>query len=497
MSRAVYICSIRVIGLLLVFVWLTFNCQSPNESVQSAQEGELDLQPIDFDYTEIKKRGTLRVVVDNSTTSYFIYKGRAMGYEYELLKRFADHENLRLEVIINNNLQEAFELINSGKADLIAYHLAITSERKKRFLFSEPHSTTRQVLVQAKPENWREMKLHEIENGLIRNPLGLAGKQVHVREESSFVQRLENLQTEIGDSINVIEVAGNVDTEMLIRQVNDGELPYTMADEDVAMINATYYPRIDVKTPLSFSQKIAWGMRKNAQNLKTAVDKWLTEIKRKPDFKVIYNRYYKNKRNQLQRVKSEFSSITRKSISPYDELIQSAAEKVDIDWRLLTALVYQESRFDPKSESWMGAKGLMQITDKVADEYDVQNVFNPEENILAGVQHLQWLDIYWEDKVLDEEERLKFVIGSYNVGHGHVQDARRLAEKYGADSELWDDNVAKYLLLKSTKAYYSDPVVTYGYCRGQEPVKYVSSIMSRFEQYRTFFSSNDSEESTP
>ena len=231
-------------------------------------------------------------------------------------------------------------------------------------------------------------------------------------------------------------------------------------------------------------------------DLKSEIDSWLLSIKQKPDFRVIYNRYFKNNRSQRIRAQSEYSSISKKAISPYDDIIRDAAEETHLDWRLLTALIYQESRFDPKSESWMGAKGLMQVTDRVADDYDVDNIFNPDQNVLAGTRHLQWLNAYWEDKITDEDERLKFVIGSYNVGHGHILDARKLTEKYGGDPNKWDGNVADYLLLKSQEKYFTDPVVVYGYCRGREPVNYVDNIFDRFDQYKLFFDKQETEVAT-
>ena len=485
----------KILLSLIIISLFCLSCGQQNQSINQ-ESVEQVVEPINFDYAAITKRGTLRVVVDNSTTSYFIYKGKTMGYEYELLNRFATEKGLDLEILINNNLEEAFEMVNNGEADLIAYHLAITKERNEKVLFSEPHTTVRQVLVQSKPTNWRKMKLHEIENELIRSPLELAHQTIHVRKASSFSKRLQNIEDEIGDSIIVVEEPGSIDTEMLINRVSKGEIDFTVADEDVALINATYYPQLDVKTPLSFPQNIAWAMRKNAPDLKSEIDSWLLSIKQKPDFRVIYNRYFKNNRSQRIRAQSEYSSISKKAISPYDDIIRDAAEETHLDWRLLTALIYQESRFDPKSESWMGAKGLMQVTDRVADDYDVDNIFNPDQNVLAGTRHLQWLNAYWEDKITDEDERLKFVIGSYNVGHGHILDARKLTEKYGGDPNKWDGNVADYLLLKSQEKYFTDPVVVYGYCRGREPVNYVDNIFDRFDQYKLFFDKQETEVAT-
>ena len=151
---------------------------------------------------------------------------------------------------------------------------------------------------------------------------------------------------------------------------------------------------------------------------------------------------------------------------------------------LLSSLIYQESKFDEKAESWVGAKGLMQLTDISMRQFDIENPFSPEENLEGGMRHLKWLEDYWEEKIPDEKERIKFIFGSYNIGQGHVMDAIRLAKKFGKNSENWDD-VSYYLIQKSKSEFYNDPVVSFGYCRGTEAVKYVNEICQRYEQYKT------------
>lgn len=480
--------SIQKVSFLLLFLLCTVvSCSDKKDADSTDSRTFIGPSPIDFDLDKIKVRGSLIAVVDNSTTGYFIYKGKPVGYEYELLSRLAKYLDVELEVKITADIQEAFKMLDTGEADIMAYHLAVTKGRNKLIAFTEPHNYVPQVLVQRKPDNWRQMKLHEIEAQLIRNTIELGGKKVYTRIGSSFSDRLMNLSDEIGEDIYVEEVEGAVDTEMLINKVLDKEIKYTVADQDVAMINATYHPDLDVRMEISFPQKIAWALRKNSTNLKDVVDDWLVDMKKSPDFFVIYNRYFKNRKTQNYRVQSAFSSMSQDRISPYDDLIKEAALKLEIDWLLLTSLVFQESKFDPKSESWVGAQGLMQLTSNVADEYDVSDIFDPKQNVMAGVDHLNWLMEYWGDEIQDEDELIKFVLGSYNVGQGHVRDAMRLAEKYDADPSVWYENVAKYLELKSTPEYYKDPVVNFGYCRGSEPVKYVREILTRYDQYRQFY----------
>lgn len=474
----------------LLALFLFISCSSQTEQI-SDNNSDSYQDPIDFDLEKIKERGSLIAVVDNSTTSYFIYRGKPMGYEYELLTRLSKSLGVDLEVVLTPNMEKAFDMLNKGEADIMAYHLTITRERSQKVAFTAPHNTVRQVLVQRKPDNWRDLKIHQIDASLIRNPIDLAGETVYVRKGSSFAERLNNLSDEIGADINMKEIEGDVDTENLINQVAAGEIEYTVADEDVAMINASYNADLDVKTDISFPQQIAWAVRKNAVSLKESVDEWLEQMKRKPDFYVIYDKYYKSSKSQRIRAASDYSSISKGKISPYDDVIIEAAEELDIDWLMLASIIFQESKFDPKVESWAGAKGLMQITSNVIEEYNVEDVYNPEENIWAVVKHLQWLMNYWEEDIIDPNERLKFILGAYNVGQGHVRDAMNLAKKFKKNPSNWED-VSKYLLLKSKPEYYNDPVVNYGYCRGSEPVNYVKQIINRYDQYKLFFSEEGS-----
>ena len=148
--------------------------------------------------------------------------------------------------------------------------------------------------------------------------------------------------------------------------------------------------------------------------------------------------------------------------------------------------MFQESRFEPNARSWAGAMGLLQLMPATAREVDVSDPYDPDQNVAGAVRYLEWLrETYWQERIPDEKERLKFILASYNAGSGHVMDAQRLTEKYGGDPTVWAD-VAYWLLQKSNEEYYNDPVVKYGYARGLEPVTYVSRILERFDHYSQF-----------
>ncbi|WP_152426469.1 MltF family protein [Cesiribacter andamanensis] len=440
-------------------------------------------EPVALDLQDIRKRGRLIAIVDNSSTSYFIYRGQAMGYEYELLTRLAKKLDVELEIKIVTDLDKAFAMLQRGEGDIIAHNLTITKERQEKIAFTIHHNEVRQMLVQRKPTNWRSLTADGIDKKLIRNPLQLANKEVYVKRNSSHFARLRNLSDEIGADILMVEEDASIEVEALIRRVAEGEIDYTIADENVAQLNLAYYPNLDVSTPLSFPQRIGWGLRKTSPELLKAVDNWLLESRKSIDYIVIYNKYFKNRTNMKMLASSSYSTISGNQLSPYDAHIKEAAAKIGWDWRLLAAVVYQESKFNPEAESWMGAAGLMQLMPETAEIFGAEDPLDPRQNIMAGASYLQWLDKFWMDEIPDNDERIKFVLASYNVGQGHVLDARRLARKYNKKPELWEGHVAYFLEKKAEPEYYNDEAAKLGYCRGSEPVRYVKQIMQRQARY--------------
>ena len=479
----------RIRYFLILSILVGFGCKpSTKENSSTTKEPEV---LIDLDFEAIKERGYIIALVDNSSTGLFIYKGKTMGYEYDLLKMFADSMGIELQIHIERNLEKAFEKLNAGEGDIMAYNLTVTKERKEKINFTHYHNLVRSVLVQRKPNNWRKLKLHQIEAALLREQVDLIGKEVWVRYKSTYFDRIINLSEEIGGEIVITESNPETETEDLIKQVADGEINYTIAEEDIALVNASYYSNIDVKTPVSFSQQIAWGVRKNSTTLLDTLNHWILKMRKHPDYNVVYNKYFKNRKSIITHKKSEYSTEGGGSLSPYDDLIKKAADTLGWDWKILAAQIFKESQFNPKSESWVGAQGLMQVMPRTAQEYGIKNLKNPKENIKAGTNHLLWLQERWDSKIADSLERVKFVLASYNVGHGHVSDARRLAEKNDEDPNNWEV-IADYLVKKSKPEYYNDPVVQFGYCRGHEPVNYVSSILETYDNYTKIFDSLES-----
>lgn len=465
----------RLSRYLPLFLLFLFSCIQQNSSALLAPEVNIDLEGI-------KKRGYITALIDNNSFSYLIYKGRPIGYEYELLKLLAKQLKVELKLKVISGVENGIQQLNSGEGDILAFPLTITQERTAYVSFTNPLFNSYQVLVQRKPENWKALSQPEIDKQVIRDAHALTGKEIHVMKSSSFAERMKTLSQEMDGNISIIEDSANAESESLIKQVALGNIEFTVADHPIAMVNANYYPNLDVSTILSSPQQIAWSVRKNSPELLKAINEWLVKIKKEPTFMVIYKRYFKSPRTSLLRVTSDYSSLGGSKISRYDELIKKGAEKLDWDWRLLAAVIYQESKFISNDESWAGARGLMQLMPETAKRFGATDPDNPAQNIKAGVNYLKYLDRYWGKKISDKDERLKFVLASYNAGLSHILDARALAKKYNKSAVKWDE-VEFFLLKKSDPKYYRDPVVAVGYCKCEEPVNYVKNVLNTFEEY--------------
>jgi membrane-bound lytic murein transglycosylase F len=459
--------------VIMMFAFSIVVEQTRSASVWNDGRFEAPLRDLDG----IRKEGKLRVVVDYNFTNYFVYRGKPMGFKYEMLRELARELDLKLEFVVSNDLEETFRGLESGRFDLAAKNLTVTQERNKRVDFTQPISQTRQVLVQRRQPDKKIAR-----NQLVNSQLELAGKTITVQKHTAFVTRLQNIEEEIGSNIVIVEdsLAG---VEQLVSMVASGEIDYTVCDENVAKLYARHYTNLDVSVPVSFRQNIAWAVRKDAIRLKEYLDNWLNEFQNTDQYKQLQVKYYSAERSAL-RSRNSYHSLTKGRISPFDDIIKREAASKNWDWRLIASIIYQESQFDTAASSWAGASGLMQLMPETALSFGVEDATNPEQNIRGGIKLLSWLDSQLKSEIPEPEERLKFVLAAYNVGLGHIKDAQRLAHKYGKDPFRWSNNVDFFLLNKSLAKYYSDPVVKWGYARGREPYEFVASVLNNYGHYK-------------
>lgn len=427
------------------------------------------------DLDEIRKSGKLKVLLAYDPINYFIYKGEPMGYSYELAERFAKEIGVQLEVVPVRDLDLQLPMLRSGDGDIIAHFMTVTPMRSRIVNFSLPLDSTREVLVQLGSEK-------STDGGYVNKPEELAGKTVYVREQSAYYTSLRKIMERNDISINIVPVHGSLSTGELIRLVNDGRIGYTVADSNIAITHKAIYPDIDIRTPISDTRPLAWAVRKNSPKLLLRLNEWLIRKRGSGDIQAMHHKYYQRQYQFRKYAITLFYSDKPGNISSYDKLVKAGAKTIGWDWRLLSSLIYEESQFDPKAVSWAGAVGLMQIMPSTGAIAKVFNLSDPAANIKAGTAYLESLEKEWRE-IRDHDTRLKFILASYNVGPGHVRDAQKLAIKYGANPEAWENNVEKYLLLKSEPRYYNDAAADLGYCNGIVPVRYTRNILGRYRLY--------------
>ncbi len=424
------------------------------------------------DLEQIKDSGELVVLTLYSSTSYFNYRGQDMGFQFELSEQFAQSLGVKLRIEVVRSVHELIEKLLAREGDLIAYNLPINKDWKDSLLYCGEEVVTHQVIVQ-RNRSGRNQPLKDVTE--------LIGKDVYVKPGKHY-ERLVNLDKELGGGILIHEVTNDsISEEDLITQVAQGKIDYTVTDNDVARLNTTYYPNLNTSLSISFEQRASWAVRTDCPKLAAAADQWHEENMTSPAYTASMKRYFEISKAIPH---TPILSLREGIISHYDHLFKKYAPEVGWDWRLLASLAYTESNFDSTAVSWAGAKGLMQLMPGTARAMGIPEgkETNPEESVKAAVKYIG-LTAKSFSKV-PEEERINFVLASYNSGIGHVFDAMALAEKYGKDKYKWFDNVESYILLKSNEEYFTDPVCKNGYFRGIETYNFVREITNRFAQYK-------------
>ena len=494
-----------VIGLLLTLIANSSDCHR-KVYAELEQIDPIDRRsnlpmvgPINRDLTDIKKRGTLTVLAPYNATTYFIYRGEPLGYEYELLQSFAKDQGLALKMLVVADPKSIFAILNSGEGDIAANRLVPTPENEMDVSFTRALYRTEPVLVQqsdapAKAGKGTEKVLAagpadqtpevDIQARLITKPAQLTGKTVTLPEQSPYNRTLVELGDENSGEIYVVEM-GALQDEALAQKVAKGEIEFTVMQKNLADLKEAEFKNLKVRPILSKSHSVAWAVRKNSPELMQALNDWIETKQNGSLFDKFYQKYFIDRRNYLERVESGFLTSTTGKLCAYDDLLKQQANEINWDWRLLASQTFQESRFKPDAHSWAGAAGLLQLMPATARQYGVKNSLDPVDNVQGAVKFLKWLNGFWLERIPDNVERLKFVLASYNAGAGHVQDAQRLTDKYGGNAQSWED-VSYWLLQESTQQYSTDPVVKFGFCRGLEPVNYVSHILERYDRYKQF-----------
>ena len=418
------------------------------------------------DLDGLRQRGAIRLLTRNSPTTYYLWKGELLGFEYDLVREFARQNGLRLELVVPPSRSALLVWLEQGRGDIVAAGLSIGTERG----FSNV-STTR-------PYNFvSEVVVGRADEDSLTSVNELSGRTLAIRRSSSYWETAQEIR-ESGIDVRIRLVPENVETADIIDDVASGRFDLTIADSHILAVELA--ARNDIRGLLPVSDTIGhgWAVRSENPQLLQALNRFIRSEYRGRFYNITYNRYFRSP-EEIQEQIPERTAVTGR-ISDFDHLFQEAAGEAGLDWRLIAAMSWQESRFSPEAESHMGAQGLMQLLPSTAEAYGAPDPFDPEANVRAGVSYLSW-QLEMIDNAATEDDRLWFALASYNAGFGHLSDARRLAEEHGLDPNRWFGNVAEVMPLLQRREYFSRSA--HGYCRCTEPVHYVQTISRQFSAY--------------
>lgn len=422
------------------------------------------------DLAAIKKRGVIRILLRNNASSYFLWRDKLMGFEYEMAKAFARHLKVRLAVYVPNNANDSVNWLSEGKVDLVA-----------GFLQEKPKEWKEKGVSASIPyhQAFAHIIVHE-SNSSINSLQDLHGKTIILRKTSVYWNELKALATD-GIVVNLVAAPEGLEEEEIIQKVAQREYAITVADGhflNIELANGT-----EVKSARTFGLKKNHSLAVRSENvaLLSTLNQYLTAQVGGKLYTRLYKKYFENPKLIKKRLTQHQKMLDgKKVLSNYDELVKKYSTKYEFDWRFITAQMFQESKFNPRAVSSAGAIGLMQVMPATAKLLGFNKIQPPENNIHAGTKYMRWIYEKFGTHI-SAVDRSWFTLASYNAGLGHVLDAQRLAKKQGLDRNVWFGNVEKAMLLLS-KAEYAKKA-RYGYVRGQEPVKYVKLIRDNYATY--------------
>ncbi len=408
---------------------------------------------------EVEESGTLHVLTRNSPTTWYIGRDNVPeGVEYDLVEAFAEELGVEVEYELVASVSEILRRLEAGEGDLGAAGISRTRMRGERVLMGPGYQSVEQQVVCRRG---------------VPGPSGvddLGDYLVRVAEGTSYHERLDELSADYPDLD--FEVTDAETTEQLLRAVWTRRLDCTVADSNLVSVTRRYFPELEVRFSLGAPESLVWAMPQGAARLQRSVRRWFGGFEGGGELDRIMDRHY-GYYEVFDYVDTRvFHRRVNERLPRYESHFRAAAERTGLDWRLLAAVGYQESHWNPAARSPTGVRGLMMLTLNTASSVGVSNRLDPVQSIHGGAEHLRRMHA-WLDEDIAEPDRTWLALATYNVGMGHMRDAMGLAERLGKNPHHWRD-MRQVLPLLTDPDYYRD--LRFGYARGYEPVHYVQRI---------------------
>ncbi len=429
------------VSLIMIFALLLSGCEPKGE------HGSLQ---------RILDRGYIKVGTLFGPNSYYLDAQGAAGFEYELAKKYADYLGVKLKIIPSYNLADLFPQLDSGAVDFLAAGLSVTPKRLKKYKFSPSYNEISQKLI-FKQGNPRPRGLKD-----------LTGKFM-VSAQSSHAENLAKLKLTFNDL--KWQETDEFDSEELLVQVLEGTLDYTVVDSNTLAINRRYHPEISIGFSLTKAEPLAWMVSKQGDDsILASLIEFFGQVHHDGTLLALDDKYYGHV-EQFNYVDTRlFIQAINKKLPKYQAIFEKYSQVVD--WRLLAAISYQESHWNPHARSYTGVRGMMMLTLPTAKQMGIKSRLDAEQSVRGGAKYFEKMIAKIPDRIL-EPDRTWFALASYNIGFGHLNDARIITQRQGGDPDRWFDVKLRLPLLKQKKHYKK---TKYGYARGDEPIHYVENI---------------------
>ena len=411
----------------------------------------------------IKQQGELVVVTRMSPTTYYEGADGPAGFEYDLARLFADYLGVKLKIVTPDSFNEILPMVESGEADLAAAGLTVTKSRRNLVRFGPVYQEIRQQLV------------YRAGDDIPQSINDLQHKYIEVVAGSSHEDTLRHL-----DRTVTLNWHPNYEAEVeeLLSLVWQRELDYTIADSNQVEVTRRYYPELRVAFDISGPQDLAWAFRNGKDiSLHREAGRFFAEIERNGILDQLKDRYFGHVQDFDYVGTRAYIKDIYKRLPKYDDYFKQAADDFSLDWRLLAAIGYQESHWNPRAISPTGVRGIMMLTRTTAADMGITNRIKPRNSIFGGARYFSGLKKVLPDSIADPD-RTWFALAAYNVGLGHVNDAREITKRLGKDPDKWMD-VRDSLPLLMQKRWYKQ--TEHGYARGMEAVQYVENIRDYYD----------------
>lgn len=411
----------------------------------------------------IKSAGELVVLTRTSPTTYFETPDGPAGFEYDLVKSFADYLGVKPRFVIAEKFTDIIPRLIKGDADMAAAGITVTEARSRLVRFGPPYQQIRQQVV---------YRLGTDRPATVQD---LIGRQIEVQGGTSYIERLNELKQEY-PGLKWTEV--DKEAEDMLQLVWEGLLELTIADSNIVAINRQYFPELQVAFDIQKPESLAWALPLSEdQSLSNAAVKFLEKSRASGELAQLIDRYYGPASRSNFINLSVFKVRIRSRLPQYQLLFEKAGQDFDLDWRLLAAIAYQESYWDPNATSPTGVRGIMMLTDETADQLGIADRLDAAQSIEGGTRYIQGLIEHLPPGITDPD-RTWMALAAYNIGVSHLEDARIITQKQGHDPNKWND-VKKYLPLLADAAWYTK--TKNGYARGLEPVIFVNSVRTYYD----------------